>query len=147
MTKTKQQTPDALYTKAVEFIAMNDEPGIDNRETIANMMTTVLVAETFGKTPREVADAIGAVRRGKAVSTVTYVARGPMCWGRADDVDTAVKNAKKSAPRIYLTPGQAYSVDVYRITGEFIGVDGMGSISYRGTCEHIATETLIVRKR
>jgi hypothetical protein len=48
----------ASYRKAVEWIAHNDEPGDRDPESVSEFISTLLVADIFGKEPLTVARAI-----------------------------------------------------------------------------------------
>lgn len=45
----------ASYRKAIEWIALNDEPGEMNVEITSEMISVGLIADLFGKTQQEVA--------------------------------------------------------------------------------------------
>jgi hypothetical protein len=57
----------ASYRKAIEWIAMNDEPDSDDRDFVAGMISTMLVADLFGKTPETVAQAVIRYRKRNGV--------------------------------------------------------------------------------
>ncbi len=50
------------YKRAIEHIALNDEPGMTNPDDIVGMISVGLVADLFGKDPYEVADAVSKFR-------------------------------------------------------------------------------------
>lgn len=55
----------ASYREAIAWIAGNDSDGEDTSfevEVVSELVTTCLVADLFGKTPRQVATAIVAFR-------------------------------------------------------------------------------------
>lgn len=53
----------ASYRQAVLWIAMNDEPGELDPYNVESGITTLLVADIFGKEPEDVAKAIIACRK------------------------------------------------------------------------------------
>ena len=53
----------ASYRKAVEWIAYNDEGGDIEIETVASYVTTLLIADIFGKEPEAVAKSIVNFRK------------------------------------------------------------------------------------
>jgi hypothetical protein len=46
------------YTDAIEWIALNDEPTLDEVEEVAGLISVCLVADVWKKEPREVAAAV-----------------------------------------------------------------------------------------
>ena len=50
------------YQKAVKWIAENDEPTTTNKWIVESQLTVALVADIFGKTDKEVAQAVITVR-------------------------------------------------------------------------------------
>jgi hypothetical protein len=52
----------ASYREAVEWIALNDEPTGGVLEDVAGYISTLLIADLFGKDPQDVAAAIIRVR-------------------------------------------------------------------------------------
>lgn len=52
-----------LYDDAVEWIAHNDEPTITDVEEMAGIISVVLIADLFGKTPAQVARAVIKIRK------------------------------------------------------------------------------------
>jgi len=53
----------ATLTRAVEWIAANDEPGDENEKTVAEYISTQLVADIFGTPVHLVARRIVATRK------------------------------------------------------------------------------------
>jgi cbb3-type cytochrome oxidase subunit 1 len=51
------------YKAAVQWIAENDEPTWYGVDSVALMLTVVLVADLFGKTPEDVAKSVVRYRR------------------------------------------------------------------------------------
>lgn len=58
----RAQAHRASYRKGVEWIAYNDEPFDRDVESIAGYISTLLLADLFGKPAAEVAEAIRRVR-------------------------------------------------------------------------------------
>lgn len=52
----------ASYREGVEWIAVNDEPAETDINVIAELISTVLLADLFGKDPMDVARAVLKVR-------------------------------------------------------------------------------------
>lgn len=75
----------------------------------------------------------------------TFVAIGPFAWGRSTkSIDEAVRIMKTQVPRSYLSKGK-HRFPVYKVSGEFMGVNGMGSIEYRGRIEQVHEGFIIGR--
>lgn len=55
------------YQRAVCWIALNDDPTVMDWERVAEQLTVVCVADTFGRSAREVAGDVWAYRVGMAV--------------------------------------------------------------------------------
>lgn len=53
----------ASYRHAIAWIALNDEPGDSDVEVIQSYISTLLVADIFGKEPEAVARAIVRYRK------------------------------------------------------------------------------------
>ena len=74
-------------------------------------------------------------------STITFVARGPFCWGKGETVEAAVKACKKAfkdeVPKSYVKKG-IWPLEVVKIVGDFDYVDGMGSVHYFGELTKVA---------
>lgn len=60
MTRRKRVRPS--YKRAVEFVALNDEPSDYDEDSISGYISTIAVAVAFGKDPMEVAQAVLRVR-------------------------------------------------------------------------------------
>lgn len=50
------------YRRAVEFVALNDEPTMTDAEEVHDQMTVVLIAEAFNVTQADVTTDVLAVR-------------------------------------------------------------------------------------
>jgi len=60
----------ASYRHAIRWIAINDEPGESGESDVYNVesqISTLLVADIFGKEPEAVAKAILAVRKKESI--------------------------------------------------------------------------------
>ena len=57
-------TKRASYRKAVEWVALNDEPEITSADDMSYMISISLIASIFGKTSDEVAKAVIRYRDG-----------------------------------------------------------------------------------
>ncbi len=53
----------ASYREGVAWIALNDEPTDLDPESVDGYVATLLLADLFGKEPREVAEAVVRYRR------------------------------------------------------------------------------------
>lgn len=58
----------ASYRAAVRWIAINDEPGELDPDALQWAVTTLLIADIFGKEPLDVAKAIVRIRRKEVAS-------------------------------------------------------------------------------
>lgn len=59
-TKRMRKTP--IYMDGVSWIAENDEPTLDDVNEISNLISVLLLADLFGRTPEEVAIDVLRVR-------------------------------------------------------------------------------------
>lgn len=59
----KRSRRRASYRAGVRWIADNDEPTIMDPEVVAYFTTTLLLADLFGKEPKEVGRAIVRIRQ------------------------------------------------------------------------------------
>lgn len=57
----------ASYRKGVQWIAENDDPCCVQQEDVAEMISTLLLADLFGKSPHAVAHDIVQYRRNAAL--------------------------------------------------------------------------------
>jgi hypothetical protein len=89
----------------------------------------------------------GEVPTSKGVTPVTtFVAIGPLAWGKSEtSVDEAVRNMKRNIPKVYVKAG-THKFPVYRVDGEFLGVDGFGGVQYKGKIEQVGERIVVVRK-
>ena len=75
----------------------------------------------------------------------TFIAIAPFAWGRsANSIEEAVKNAKANICRSFLKKGR-WPINVYDVEN-FIAVDGMGRIGYKGAApEKVHTSYITIR--
>lgn len=77
-------------------------------------------------------------------STITFVARGPFCWGKGETVEAAVKACKAAfrseVPKSYVKKG-TWPIEVSKVVGDFDYVDGMGAIHYFGELTRVSAGT------
>lgn len=65
------------YKFAVRWIAINDEPLITNPETVAEFISTLLIADLYDKNPLDVAkDVLKARAKGNFEDNSTYELNG-----------------------------------------------------------------------
>lgn len=63
----KPRTIAQRYRDGVEWIAFNDEPSDRNPESVAQFISTLLLADLFDKTPETVAAAVIRMRRSRSI--------------------------------------------------------------------------------
>lgn len=79
----------------------------------------------------------------------TYVAIGPMCWGKGDLPETAIHKCKLNKPSAMTVKPGTYDVRVFKVVGLRGISDFDGRITYdeTGSCEQIDTVKMRITRR